>query len=77
LIPVRDESPPEAPAVGLRFGVKVVGTKPKQDVVNNFTEIETEGQDDAVSASEALAFFLTLSFRDLVAEKEPGAAPVR
>jgi hypothetical protein len=75
-IPVRDESCPESSTVGLRFGVKVIGPKPKQDVAAG--NAETEENADEITAAEALAFFLRTLLRDLkVAEKESGAAPVR
>jgi len=77
LIPGQDESGSKC----LQIGVKVIGAKPKRDVVADVSaasKIENEEENDAMSASEALALLLRILLGDLkFAEKQPGAAPVR
>jgi hypothetical protein len=72
--------------VELRFGVKVLGAQDRADKAGRLAEMIAVGkrlhaeeeEKEGMTASEALAFFLRMSLRDLKhAEKSRTAAPVR
>jgi hypothetical protein len=70
--------------LGLRFGVKVAGKTAKRDAAQRLAEIMAthkgmqHDEKKALTASEAMAFFLRIFLRELKhAEKNRKAAPVR
>ncbi len=66
---------------GLRPVVKIVGQKQKGDVVQEFvdlaTKIDEKENEEAITASDALAHFLRISLRELKASEKQREAPVR
>lgn len=77
-----------ADGAGLRYGIKAIGkktSKTKQETTRRLAEIiaahkrtQNDEKKNAMTASEALAFFLRISLRELKhAERTRKAAPVR